>query len=111
MKIREISEAYTFQTQTSLYGGFCIERYIRERIWFRWGVSLWGRVGFILLDVDGKELFRGSRPIGRNYMVNPTLVLDQYLTEFIPIEVTIIHYLDNRKGDLVLLVKLLPVPV
>jgi hypothetical protein len=107
MAIKEISETYTFRTETGLQGGFYIKRYIRDRVWIRWSQSLVGRIGFVLFDQSGKELYRGSRPINYSHMVNLTLRIEKYLTEYIPIEVTIIHYLDGRDKDLVLEVRLL----
>lgn len=66
-----------------------------------------GRVGFVLRDQAGKVLYEGSRIIGGSYMVNPTKNLQEYMTDNIPLEVTIRHYLDGRKRDLELEVQLL----
>ncbi len=107
MGIKEISESYTFQTRTALYGGFCIKKNIRERVSMRWNVTIGGWVGFILRARSGEVLYKGSRLISQSYMVNPTKALEEYLTEDIPLEVTIRHYLDGRERDLALDVRLL----
>ena len=63
-----------------------------------------------LRDRSGQAIWQGARPISRSYMVNPTQDLQKYLTKYIPVEVTIIHYLDGRKRDLELEVGLLAEP-
>ena len=107
MDVKEVSESYTFQTRTGYYGGFCIKRSVRERLRLRWNVDPDGQVGFVLRAASGEILYEGSRLINESYMVNPTKDLQDYLTDYAPVEVTIRHYLDGRKRDLDLEVRLL----
>ena len=103
----EVSEAYTYKTQTVQNGGFCLEKYVRDRVFIRWNINIPARIEFVLGDKNGVELYRRLRPVSRSYMVTTTMELQKYLGDYVPIEVTIIHYLDGRDSDMCLYVRLL----
>jgi len=104
---KEVSEAFTFRTNTVGDGKFCLEKSVRDRIYLRWNKEFPGHIGFVLFSKTGEELYNNPRSISRSFMVGTTEELQKYLGVNQAIEVTIIHYLDRREDDMNLQVRLL----
>jgi hypothetical protein len=97
VRIKEISETFTFEMTTVRDGRFTISKVIRRKYGDRWNVSFRGWIELTIEDENGDQLFSGVSRLGRNGMMAGRNDIEKYLGSYKPIRVTIIHYLYGRK--------------